>query len=113
VSSYLYNKKNGAALRVAMALQAMATGPFRVPYAVTAPMGLGYKLAGTINATYDGGIDVPLEDFSGANINTISETSKRFPKFNIKTKRCRPKIPHLLCIEFLQELCLSTTFDGF
>jgi hypothetical protein len=83
----------------------MATGPFRVPYAVTAPMGLGYKLAGTINATYDGGIDVPLEDFSGANINTISETSKRFPKFNIKTKRCRPKIPHLLCIEFLQNIC--------
>ena len=41
-------------------------------------------MADTTNATYDGGIDVPLEDFSGANINTISETSKRFPKFNIK-----------------------------
>jgi histidinol phosphatase-like PHP family hydrolase len=41
-------------------------------------------MADTTNATYDGGIDVPHECLSGANINIIPETSKQFPKFNIK-----------------------------
>jgi hypothetical protein len=48
-------------------------------------MGLGYKLADTTNATYSGGIDVPLDDFSDANIRRLFLTTKRFPKINIKT----------------------------
>jgi hypothetical protein len=47
-------------------------------------MGLGYKLADIINATYSGGIDVPLDDFSDANIRRLFLTTKRFPKINIK-----------------------------
>ena len=41
-------------------------------------------MADTINATYDGGIDVPHECLSGAKISIIPETSKQFPKFNKK-----------------------------
>jgi hypothetical protein len=41
-------------------------------------------MADTTNATYDGGIDVPHECLSGANISINPETSKQFPKFNIK-----------------------------
>jgi hypothetical protein len=41
----------------------------------------------TINATYNGGIDVPLDDFSTANISTLSETTKLFSDFNIKKQR--------------------------
>jgi hypothetical protein len=38
-------------------------------------------MADTINATYDGGMDVPLDDFSVANISTLSETTKLFFRF--------------------------------
>jgi hypothetical protein len=52
-----------------------------------APMGLNYNnMADTTNATYDGGIDVPHECLSGANISINPETSKQFPKFNIKQR---------------------------
>jgi len=50
-------------------------------------------MADTTNATYDGGIDVPHECLSGANISIISETTKLFPIFfhdGIKTKGRRP-----------------------
>jgi hypothetical protein len=68
-----------------------------------APMGLNYNnMADTTNATYDGGIDVPHECLSGANISINPETSKQFPKFNIKHKGRRLKIPRPLCIELLQ-----------
>ena len=43
-------------------------------------------MADTTNATYDGGIDVPHECLSGANISINPETSKQFPKFNIKQR---------------------------
>jgi hypothetical protein len=55
-------------------------------------------MADTTNATYDGGIDVPHECLSGANINIIPETSKQFPKFNIKQKDAGLKshVPYVL-----------------
>jgi hypothetical protein len=59
-------------------------------------------LADTTNATYDGGIDVPHECLSGANINIIPEPSKQFPKFNIKQKDAGPENLRPLCIELLQ-----------
>jgi hypothetical protein len=59
-------------------------------------MGLGYKLADTINATYSGGIDVPLDDFSDANIRRLFLTTKRFPKINIKQKNAGLKSRILL-----------------
>ena len=43
-------------------------------------------MADTTNATYDGGIDVPHRYLSGAKININHETSKQFPKFNIKQR---------------------------
>jgi hypothetical protein len=43
-------------------------------------------MADTTNATYDGGIYVPHECLSGANIERISVSSKDFSNFNIKTK---------------------------
>lgn len=49
------------------------------------------NLADTINATYDGGIDVPHECLSGAKISIIPETSKQFPKFNIKQREASIK----------------------
>ena len=55
-------------------------------------------MADTTNATYDGGIDVPHECLSGANISIIPETSKQFPKFNIKQKDAGLKshVPYVL-----------------
>ena len=50
------------------------------------PNGVSYKLADTTNATYDGGIDVPLDDFSDANIRRLFLTTKYFTKFNIKKR---------------------------
>jgi hypothetical protein len=38
-------------------------------------------MADTTNATYDGGIDVPHWNLSGAKISIISETAKLFPIF--------------------------------
>jgi hypothetical protein len=61
-------------------------------------------MADTTNATYDGGIDVPHECLSGANISIIPEPSKQFPKFNIKQKDAGPENLRPLCIELLQEL---------
>jgi hypothetical protein len=62
-------------------------------------MGLNYNnMADTTNATYDGGIDVPHECLSGANISIIPEPSKQFPKFNIKQKDAGLKshVPYVL-----------------
>jgi hypothetical protein len=61
-------------------------------------------LADTTNATYDGGIDVPHECLSGANISIIPEPSKQFPKFNIKQKDAGPENLRPLCIELCIEL---------
>ena len=61
-------------------------------------------MADTTNATYDGGIDVPHCSLSGANISIKHETSKQFPKFNIKQMDAGPENLHPLCIELLQEL---------
>ena len=50
-------------------------------------------MADTTNATYDGGIDVPHWNLSGAKISIISETAKLFPMFfhdGTKTKGRRP-----------------------
>jgi hypothetical protein len=38
-------------------------------------------MADTINATYDGGIDVPHECLSGAKIGINNETAKHFSVF--------------------------------
>lgn len=40
--------------------------------------------------------------FSGANISIIFETSKQFPKFNIKQRNAGHKNLRPLCIELLQ-----------
>jgi hypothetical protein len=53
-------------------------------------------MADTTNATYDGGIDVPHECLSGAKISIIHETSKQFPKFNIKQREGSLNLPSLL-----------------
>jgi hypothetical protein len=61
-----------------MASNAMPPGPIQIPDAA-APMGFNYNnMADTINATYDGGIDVPHWNLSGANISINHETSKLF-----------------------------------
>jgi hypothetical protein len=59
-------------------------------------------MADTTNATYDGGIDVPHECLSGANISINTETSKKFPKFNKKQMDAGHKNLRPLCIELLQ-----------
>jgi hypothetical protein len=60
-------------------------------------MGFNYNnMADTTNATYDGGIDVPHECLSGAKISIIHETSKQFPKFNIKQREGSLNLPSLL-----------------
>jgi hypothetical protein len=85
-----------------MAIHAKPPGPIRMTDAA-APMGLNYNnMADTTNATYDGGIDVPHECLSGANISINPETSKQFPKFNIKQKDAGPENLRHLCIELLQ-----------
>ena len=61
-------------------------------------------MADTTNATYDGGIDVPHRYLSGAKIGINPETSKQFPKFNIKQRDAGPENLRPLCIEFLQEV---------
>ena len=67
------------------------------------PNGVGsINLADTTNATYDGGIYVPHECLSGANISIKHETSKQFPKFNIKQMDAGPENLRPLCIELLQ-----------
>ena len=74
-------------------------------------MGFNYNnMADTTNATYDGGIDVPHECLSGANISINPETSKQFPKFNIKQRDAGPENLRPLCIEFLQELVMLIYF---
>ena len=81
-----------------MAIHAKPPGPIRMTDAA-APMGLNYNnMADTTNATYDGGIDVPHECLSGANISINPETSKQFPKFNIKQKDAGLKshVPYVL-----------------
>jgi len=66
-------------------------------------MGFNYNnMADTTNATYNGGIDVPHWNLSDAKISIIPETSKYFPKFNIKQKDAGPKNLRPLCIELLQ-----------
>jgi hypothetical protein len=64
----------------------------------TVPMGFCSNMADTTNATYDGGIDVPHVYLSGAKININHETSKQFPKFNIKqrTQAMKTCIPYVL-----------------
>jgi hypothetical protein len=69
-------------------------------------------LADTTNATYDGGIDVPHCRLSGAKISINPETSKQFPKFNIKQRDAGHEIPRPICIELLQELCSITVFNS-
>jgi hypothetical protein len=64
-------------------------------------------MADTTNATYDGGIDVPHECLSGANISINTETSKQFSKFNIKQRGAGHKNLRPLCIELLQELFMK------
>ena len=55
-------------------------------------MGFNYNnMADTTNATYDGGIDVPHECLSGANISINHETSKQFQIFNIKQREASIK----------------------
>jgi hypothetical protein len=61
-------------------------------------------MADTTNATYDGGIDVPHWNLSGAKISIIHETSKQFSKFNIKQRDAGPENLRPLCIELLQYL---------
>ena len=41
-------------------------------------------MADTTNATYDGGIDVPHWNLSGAKISIIPETHKHFTEINTK-----------------------------
>ena len=62
------------------------------------PMGFCSNMADTTNATYDGGIDVPHVYLSGAKIIIIPETSKKFPKFNIKQRDAGLKshVPYVL-----------------
>ena len=62
-------------------------------------------MADTTNATYEGGIDVPHCSLRGAKIRTSPETSKVFPKFNIKQMDAGPEILRPFRIELLQELC--------
>ena len=79
-----------------MAYNAKPPGPIRMTDAA-APMGFNYNnMADTTNATYDGGIDVPHWNLSGAKISIISETSKQFPKFNIKQREGSLNLPSLL-----------------
>ena len=89
-------------MRVALANRARPPGPIRIPDAA-APMGLNYNnMADTTNATYDGGIDVPHWNLSGANISINPETSKQFPKFNKKQRDAGHENLRPLCIELLQ-----------
>jgi hypothetical protein len=62
---------------------------------VTTPTGATPETGLPSNFVVNGGSN----SFNIANIFYIKEL---FSDFNIKTKRCRPKFPHLLCIEFLQ-----------
>ena len=83
-------------------LHMLTTESFRIPDAA-APMGFNYNnMADTTNATYDGGIDVPHECLSGAKISIKHETSKQFPKFNIKQRDAGPENLRPLCIELWQ-----------
>jgi hypothetical protein len=45
---------------------------------------------------------VPHQHFSGAKIIIIPETSKQFPKFNIKQRGAGPENLRPLCIELWQ-----------
>ena len=68
-------------------------------------MGFNYNnMADTTNATYDGGIDVPHRYLSGAKISINHETSKQFPKFNIKQKDAGYENLRPFCIDLGQEL---------
>ena len=94
-----------------MAIYAKPPGPIRIPDAA-APMGLVQScLADTTNATCYGGIDVPHRCLSAAKIDINTETSKQFPKFNIKQRDAGHENLRPLCIELLQELCAN--FDKF
>ena len=59
-------------------------------------------MADTTNATYDGGIDVPHWNLSGAKISINPEISKQFPKFNIKQKDAGHENLRPVRIELLQ-----------
>lgn len=90
----------------------MPPGPIRMTDAA-APMGFNYNnMADTTNATYDGGIDVPHWNLSGAKISIIPITSKQFPKFNIKQRDAGPENLRPLCIEFLQELYIKRNLQS-
>ena len=56
-----------------------------------------YKNSRTAAASF-----VPHQYFSGAKISIIPETSKQFPKFNIKQRDAGPENLHPLCIELWQ-----------
>ena len=62
-----------------MALQAKPPGPFDYP-TLLSQWGYYSNMADTTNATYYGGIDVPLEDFSGAKISILSDIAKYLTK---------------------------------
>lgn len=63
---------------------------------------ISINMADTTNATYDGGIDVPHWNLSGAKISINPEISKQFPKFNIKQKDAGHENLRPVRIELLQ-----------
>ena len=77
------------------------------------PMGFCSNMADTTNATYDGGIDVPHVYLSGAKISIIPETSKKFPKFNIKQRDVGLKshVPYVLSYYNIQVQILKIKID--
>jgi hypothetical protein len=83
----MYLQKIWGSVARCYGFQCDATGAFRLPDAA-APMGFNYNnMADTTNATYDGGIDVPHWNLSGAKISIVPETAKLSSIFLIKTKR--------------------------
>jgi len=77
------------------------------------PMVFCSNMADTTNATYDGGIDVPHVYLSGAKISIIPETSKKFPKFNIKQRDVGLKshVPYVLSYYNIQVQILKIKID--
>ena len=66
-------------------------------------MGFNYNnMADTTNATYDGGIDVPHWNLSGAKISIIPETAKLFPIIFMMAQKQRDAGP-----ENLRPLCID------
>jgi hypothetical protein len=84
-----------------MAIDAKPPGPFGYPtllsqWVLFIQSGR-YKNSRTAAASF-----VPHQYFSGAKISIIPETSKQFPKFNIKQKDAGHENQRPLCIELLQ-----------